>query len=68
MRTALTLITALAGAVLVVTGLSHAWPKDAWDSNVLMGNPGMPFASGLFLIGIMLLFASAVVYNIVKTK
>lgn len=68
MRGALTLITALVGVALAVSGLILALPKAQGDSTALLGNPGMPFAPGMFLIGIMVLFGSAVVYNVVKTK
>ena len=68
MRRALTLLTVLGGVALGAGGLLLALPSKAVNPHILLGDPGMPFASGLFLIGIMLLFGSAVVYNIVKTK
>ena len=57
MRRALTITTAVIGLTLTVTGILLA-----------SGDPAVPFAAGMFTIGIMLLFLTAVVYNLVRDK
>lgn len=68
MRGTLTLITALVGVALATAGVLLALPKTTPNPHALVGGTGTPFGAGMFLIGIMVLFFSAVVYNVVKTR
>lgn len=57
------LLTLLAGLALVVIGFSLVAPIGATTSEVI-SNPRLPFAPTIFVLGIALVFASAVVYEL----
>lgn len=63
MRGALFLLTLLVGVVLVAAGFFLAAPIGANVSPVT-SNPRLPFAPALFILGVMLIFFSAVVYEL----
>ncbi len=63
MRKAMFLLTLLGGLALAVTGFMLSAPLGATTSEVI-SDPKLPFAPTLFVVGIMLLFLSAVVYEL----
>ena len=67
MRLTITLVTVLIGLALAITGFVLAPPIGETTSPVI-SNPVMPFAAGMWTIGIIVLFLSPVVYNLVKDK
>ncbi len=67
MRLKLTLTTVIIGLALAITGFVLAPPIGEPTSPVI-SNPVMPFAAGMWTIGIIVLFLSPVVYNLVKDK
>ena len=67
MRKAMTLLTLLVGLALTVVGFVLAAPFGPLD-NPAISDPKLPFAPTLFVLGVMLLFASAVVYELYPGK
>ncbi len=67
MRKTIFWLTLLAGLALAVVGFLLAAPIGPTLSPAI-SNPRLPFAPTLFLLGIMLLFGSAVVYELVSGK
>ncbi len=63
MRKTMFWVTILAGLVLVIGGFFLAAPIGPPISSVI-SNPRIPFSPTAFLLGIMLLFGSAVVYEL----
>jgi len=63
-RNEATILTILVGVTLVVVGLAFSAPLGPTSSPVI-SSPRMLFAPGLFVIGVLLVFFSAVVYNVV---
>ena len=66
-RTFLFLATLLTGLVLAVAGFALAAPIGP-TLGPETSNPRMPFAPGLFVIGITMMFFSAVVYELVPDR
>ncbi len=66
MRKAITIVLVVAGLALMVIGLLAAAP---WGtSSVADSNPAFPGAPLLFVIGIILIVSSAVVYEILPDR
>ena len=63
MRKTLTLLCLLAGIGLASFSFFMAIPADPFGSS-----PKMPFASVFFIVGVMLAFLSAVVYELTPAK
>lgn len=63
MRKTLTLLCLLAGIGLASVSFFMAIPSDPFASS-----PKLPFASVFFIIGVMLAFLSAVVYELTPAK
>jgi hypothetical protein len=63
MRKIMFLVTLLAGLALAVVGFILSAPIGTTTSSVI-SDPKLPFAPTLFVLGIMLLFFSAVVYEL----
>ena len=57
------LLTLLGGLALAITGFVLSAPLGPTTSSVI-SDPKLPFAPTLFVLGIMLLFVSAVVYEL----
>lgn len=66
-RTALFVSTLLVGLVLAVLGVALSAPIGPVESPVY-SNPRVEFAPLMFVLGITLMFGSAVVYEIVPDK
>lgn len=66
-RTALFVLTLLAGVTLAVLGITLSAPIGSPDSPV-HSNPRVEFAPAMFVLGITLMFGSAVVYELVPDK
>ena len=66
-RKAMFLLTLLVGLALAVVGFALAAPLGPLDSPAI-SDPRLPFAPTLFVLGVMLLFFSAVVYEIFPSK
>ncbi len=67
MRRALFLTTLLVGLALAVAGFALAAPIGA-NSGPEFSNPRVEFAPAIFVIGVILMFASAVVYELVPSR
>ena len=67
MREVLSVLTLLVGFGLAVVGFLLA-PPIGPTSSIIISNPRMPFAAGLFTIGIMTIFLSAVVYELYRDR
>ncbi len=67
MRKTMFLLTLLGGLALAVLGFLLAAPLGPTTSSVI-SNPRLPFAPTLFVLGVVLLFASAVVYELFPDK
>ncbi len=67
MRKFMFLLTLLVGLALSIIGFMLSAPIGATISPVI-SNPRLPFAPTLFVLGVILLFASAVVYELVPDK
>lgn len=65
MRKEATIITILVGLILVAIGLSLSAPLGPTLSPAI-SSPEMLGAPALFVIGVLLVFFSAVVYNVVE--
>lgn len=63
MRSTMFLLTLLIGLALAVAGFLLAAPLGATNGPVI-SDPRVPFAPALFVVGVMLTFASAVVYEL----
>ncbi len=63
MRKAMFLLTLLGGLALAIIGFMLSAPLGPTTSSVI-SDPKLPFAPTLFVVGIMLLFFSAVVYEL----
>ena len=63
MRKPFFVLTLLSGFVFAVAGVLLAPPVGPTTSAVI-SNPRMPFAPGLFTLGVILVFLSAVVYEL----
>ena len=66
-RTALLVLTLLVGLVLAVLGIALSAPIGPPD-NPGPSNPTVDFAPLMFVVGITLMFGSAVVYELVPDK
>lgn len=66
-RNTLFLLTLLSGLTLVVLGFFLAAPIGPTDSPVI-SNPRVDFAPLMFIAGVVLLFGSAVVYELAKDR
>ena len=66
-RTLYFLMTLLAGVILAVLGIALSAPVGATDSPVI-SNPRVDFAPLMFVVGITLMFGSAVVYEILPDR
>ena len=67
MRKAMALLTLLVGLALTVVGFMLSAPFGSLDSPAI-ADPRLPFAPTLFVLGVMLLFFSAVVYELYPDK
>lgn len=67
MRQALFLLTLLAGIALGVAGFLLSAPLGA-TTGPETSDPRMAFAPGVFVIGVLLVFGSAVVYELVPDR
>jgi hypothetical protein len=68
MRTTLTLLLVIAGfAVQAISYFFLAAPLGI-PVNEAFSNPKVPFAAGLFVLGVMLVFIGAVVYELYPEK
>ncbi|MFQ5880796.1 MAG: hypothetical protein ACE5IZ_11580 [Dehalococcoidia bacterium] len=68
MRTVLMLLFVIGGfALQAVSYFFLAAPLDL-ATNEAFSNPRVPFAAGLFILGVMLVFLGAVVYELVPGK
>ena len=67
MRKNMFLLTLLVGLALAVVGLLLAAPIGPTSSPAI-SNPRLPFAPTLFVFGVILLFTSAVVYELFPDK
>jgi hypothetical protein len=67
MRKVLFILTLLVGFALAVAGFVLA-PPIGPTSSPAISNPHVPFAAGLFTIGIIVIFFSAVVYELYPSK
>lgn len=67
MRKAVFVLTLLAGLAMIVAGVLLAPPVGPTTSPVI-SNPRMPFAPGLFTIGVITAFFSAVIYELYPSK
>lgn len=63
MRKVMFLLTLLGGLALAIIGFMLSAPLGPTTSSVI-SDPKLPFAPTLFVVGIMLLFLSAVVYEL----
>lgn len=63
-RTILFVLTLLTGLVLAVAGFFLAAPIGAPDGPAI-SSPRLEFAPALFVLGVILIFGSAVVYELV---
>lgn len=63
MRKAMFWLTLLGGLALAVIGFLLSAPLGPTTSSVI-SDPRVPFAPTLFVLGIMLLFGSAIVYEL----
>lgn len=67
MRRAITILMIVGGIALML--LSYFWLSAPWgNSEVSHSNPRMDFAPVVFLIGIMSVFLSAVVYELLPDR
>ncbi len=66
-RTLFFLVTLLAGVTIAVLGVTLSAPIGSPDSPV-PSNPRVDFAPLMFVLGITLMFGSAVVYELVPDK
>lgn len=67
MRKRMFFLTLLVGLGLAVIGFFLSAPIGPTSSPVI-SNPILPFAPTLFVLGVMLLFASAVVYELFPSR
>lgn len=67
MRRAWLLLTLLAGLALVAAGFFLSAPIGA-PTSPAMSNPRLPFAPLIFILGVMLIFGSAVVYELLPDR
>ena len=67
MRKTMFLLTLLGGLTLAVTGFLLSAPI-GHPSSLAISDPRLPFAPTLFVLGIILLFGSAVVYELFPDK
>ena len=67
MRRTLFVTTLLVGLALAVAGFFLAAPIGA-NSGPTFSNPRLEFAPGIFIVGVVLMFASAVVYELVPNN
>ena len=63
MRKTMFLLTLLIGLALVVTGFLLSAPIGVTDGPAI-SDPRLPFAPAIFVLGIILAFGSAVVYEL----
>lgn len=63
MRKAMFFLTLLSGLALAIIGFLLSAPLGPTTSSVI-SDPRLPFAPTLFVLGIMLLFGSAIVYEL----
>ena len=68
MRTTLTLLMVIAGFTL--QAVSYFFLAAPWGvpTSPVYSNPRMPFAPVLFILGVMLVFLAAVVYELLPEK
>ncbi len=67
MRRLLTVGMIVGGLVLMI--LSYFFLAAPWGAEtVANSNPRVPFAPGLFVLGVMLVFGSAVVYELLPDR
>ncbi len=62
MRKTMSLLTLLVGLALAVTGFLLSAPLR--HASPIVSDPVLPFAPAIFVLGVILLFASAVVYEL----
>ena len=67
MRKTMFLLTLFGGLALAVIGFLLSAPIGPTTSPVI-SNPRLPFAPTLFVLGVMLVFSSAVVYELFPDK
>ncbi len=67
MRKTLFWLTLLAGLALAIVGFMLAAPIGPVVDPAI-SNPRLPFAPTIFVLGILLLFASALVYELLPNK
>ncbi len=63
MRRALFIVTLVIGFALAASGFVLA-PPFGPTSSIEISDPRMPFAAGLFTIGVIVIFVSALVYEL----
>jgi prepilin signal peptidase PulO-like enzyme (type II secretory pathway) len=66
MRRALTTAMVLAGAALMVLGYALSAPWGA--ESVANSNPRVPFAPAIFVLGVVVVFSSAIVYELLPRR
>ncbi len=67
MRKTMFWLTLLVGLALAIVGFFLAAPIGPTISSVI-SEPRLPFAPTIFLVGVILLFGSAVVYELIPDK
>lgn len=67
MRRTLFLLTLLVGLALAIAGFFLAAPIGI-PSGPVYSNPRVIFAPGMFVIGVVLMFSSAIVYELVPEE
>ncbi|MFQ5879861.1 MAG: hypothetical protein ACE5IZ_06805 [Dehalococcoidia bacterium] len=68
MRLFLTVLTLVAGVALAVVSYFFLAAPLGHPSNEGFSNPRVPFAALLFVLGVMLMFISAVVYELLPDR
>ncbi len=66
-RRSLFLLTLLAGVVLAVLGFFLSAPIGPTDSPIY-SDPRVPFAPLMFVVGFLLMFGSAIVYEVARDR
>ncbi len=68
MRTVLMLLCVIGGFVLLFVSYFFMAAPLGLSTSEAFSNPRVPFAPGFFVLGVMLVFIGAVVYELVPSK
>lgn len=68
MRTLLTLLLVVGGFALQAVSYFFLAAPLGTPTNEAFSNPRVPFAAGLFVLGVMLVFLAAVVYELLPER